>query len=168
MTLNFKQLLRQIKLIVLDVDGVLTNGQLLITPEGDLLRSMNIKDGYALRKAVEMGLQIFIISGSHSKGVTQRLNNLGITEIHLGVKDKKSLLHTLCEKYKVSLNEALYIGDDIPDLEAMKSVRIACCPADAVPEIKAIAIYQSLHKGGEGCVRDIIEQILRVQGHWTH
>ncbi|HNQ13135.1 MAG TPA: HAD hydrolase family protein [Bacteroidia bacterium] len=167
MTLNFKQLLKQIKLIALDIDGVLTNGQLLVTPEGDLLRSMNIKDGYAMKKAVESGVKIFIISGSNSKGVTQRLNGLGITEIHLGVADKKSLMLSLCDKYKISTSEVLYMGDDIPDLEVMKSVRIACCPADAVAEIKAVSVYQSLQKGGEGCVRDVIEQVLRIQGYWN-
>jgi 3-deoxy-D-manno-octulosonate 8-phosphate phosphatase (KDO 8-P phosphatase) len=164
--MNFKEKLQAVKCFVFDVDGVLTNGQLLVTHEGQLLRSMNIKDGYALQLAVRQGYIVFIISGAISEGVIKRLNGLGIKEVHCGVPDKKQKLEEVLLHHQLSPEQILYMGDDMPDVEVMQFCGIPCCPSDAVPQVKKISIYTSEKKGGEGCVRDIIEQVLTLHGKW--
>jgi 3-deoxy-D-manno-octulosonate 8-phosphate phosphatase (KDO 8-P phosphatase) len=164
--MNFKQRLSHIKCFVFDVDGVLTNGQLLITHEGQQLRSMNIKDGYALQLAVKQGYHVCIISGAVSEGVQKRLNSLGIKEVFIGVRDKKVKLNELAQQYQLKMEEILYMGDDMPDIEAMQCCAIACCPSDAVQQVKNVCIYASPLKGGDGCVRDVIEQALTLHGKW--
>lgn len=164
--MNFKEKLNAIKCFVFDVDGVLTNGQLLVTHEGQQLRSMNIKDGYALQLAVKEGYHVFIISGASSEGVIKRLNGLGIKEVFTGIPDKKVKLNELMEKHLLTSEQVLYMGDDMPDIEVMKSCGIACCPADAVQQVNQISIYMSEKKGGEGCARDVIEQVLALHGKW--
>ncbi|MEP7265606.1 MAG: HAD-IIIA family hydrolase [Bacteroidota bacterium] len=164
--MNFKERLNTIKCFVFDVDGVLTNGQLLVTHEGQQLRIMNIKDGYALQLAVKEGYHIFIISGASSEGVIKRLNGLGIKDVFTGVPDKKAKLNELMEKHLLTPEQVLYMGDDMPDIEVMKLCGIACCPADAVQQVKKISIYVSEKKGGEGCARDVIEQVLALHGKW--
>jgi 3-deoxy-D-manno-octulosonate 8-phosphate phosphatase (KDO 8-P phosphatase) len=165
--MNYKILMKDIKCFVFDVDGVLTNSLLHVTTSGELLRQMNIKDGYALKEALNQGFQICIISGGKNEGVRERLRNLGVTDIHLGVHDKVEVLKEFCDIYKIAMNQVLYMGDDIPDLYPMKLVGLPTCPQDACAEVKAISKYVSHQKGGEGSVRDVIEQVLKVQGKWA-
>lgn len=163
---NYKQLLNHITTFVLDVDGVLTDGSILVSNDGDLLRSMNIKDGYALKKAVKSGYTVCIISGGRNEGVRKRLQGLGITDIHLGVEDKTENLKEFFELYTIDAKNVAYMGDDIPDIYPMRMVGLPCCPQDAVSEVKAISKYISHKNGGKGCVRDLIEQVMKVQGKW--
>ena len=163
---NFKEKLAQIKCFVFDVDGVLTNGQLLVTHEGQQLRIMNIKDGYALQLAVQKGYHIIIISGAVSEGVLKRLNGLGLKVVHTGVKNKKVLLDQLLSDHNFTYEQVLYMGDDMPDLEAMAKCGVPTCPFDAVQQIKNISIYISEKKGGDGCVRDVIEQVMTLHSKW--
>ncbi|MBK7855007.1 MAG: HAD-IIIA family hydrolase [Bacteroidetes bacterium] len=163
---NFKQKLNNIKCFAFDIDGVLTNGQLLVTEEGNLLRTMNIKDGYALKLAMQKGYEVVIISGAKQKGAIERLRRLGIENIFSESKNKQQTLnHFLVEK-KLTHDAVLFMGDDMPDLEVMKNCGIAACPSDAVHDIKSISIYVSPHKGGEGAARDVIEQVLRLHAKW--
>lgn len=154
--------------IVLDMDGVLTDGSLLIMPDGEWVRRMNIKDGYILQLAVKKGYRVIVITGSSSVPVEKRLNRLGITMVFQQVKDKLILLKTLMEEHGFSGAETLYMGDDMPDLEVMKFCGLSCCPADSSRDILAIADYISPVKGGDGCVRDVLEKLMRVQGKWEH
>jgi 3-deoxy-D-manno-octulosonate 8-phosphate phosphatase (KDO 8-P phosphatase) len=163
---NYKQLLRKVTTFIFDVDGVLTNGMLLVMPDGEFLRSMNIRDGYAMQLAVKKGYRMAIISGGHSNGVPIRLKRLGIDEVHMGVADKMAVYKDLLHRHSIDPAGVLYMGDDLPDLGVLKSVGVPCCPADAAPEIRAASCYISPINGGAGCVRDIIEQTLRLHGHW--
>jgi 3-deoxy-D-manno-octulosonate 8-phosphate phosphatase (KDO 8-P phosphatase) len=168
MEISFKQLLPKISTLIFDVDGVLTNGMVTIMPDGELVRNMNIKDGYALKTAVDKGYNVCIISGGKNEGVRKRLANLGIKDIYLGAHDKILQYDELVKKYNLKPENVLYMGDDIPDYPVMKMVGLSCCPNDAAPEIQKISKYISDKKGGEGCVRDIIEQVLRVQEKWEN
>lgn len=163
---NYKELLKEITTFILDVDGVLTNGKILVTSKGKMLREMNIKDGFIIKYALDKGFKIFIISGGTNKGVKERLKDLGIEEIFLGEHTKKDTYDKLIKKYNLKKNEIVYMGDDIPDIPVMKKIGVPCCPNDAVPDVKQISIYISKKNGGQGCVRDIIEQTLRVQNKW--
>jgi len=163
---SYKEILPQINTLIFDVDGVLTNGMVTIMPDGEMIRHMNIKDGYALKAAVNAGFKVCIISGGTNEGVRTRLKNLGITDIYLGAHNKVIQYSEILEKYNLQSENVLYMGDDIPDFPVMKLVGLSCCPNDAAPEIQQIATYISNKKGGEGCVRDVIEQTLRVQGKW--
>ncbi len=149
-----------------DVDGVLTNGNLLIMPNGVMARTMNIKDGYALQLAVKKGYKVWIISGGNSEDVKHRLSLLGITEVHMKVGNKKDLLSALATTHGVALDTILYMGDDMPDYEAMQLAGIAACPSDAAIDIKSIAQYKALTKGGEGCAREVIEKVLKLNDQW--
>ena len=164
---NYKSLLPKIKTFIFDVDGVLTDGKFMITTEGELLRSFDTKDGYAMKCALIKGYKIAIISGGTNEGVRQRFKELGVFDIYLGAHHKIEAYQDLLDNYALHPDEILYIGDDIPDIAVMEKVGVGCCTADAVPDVKAIADYISHKKGGEGCVREIIEQVLRVQGKWT-
>ncbi|QMU64472.1 MAG: HAD hydrolase family protein [Flavobacteriaceae bacterium] len=163
---SYKLYLSQIDTFIFDVDGVLTNGTVTIMPDGELVRQMNIKDGYALKTAIYKGYRIYIISGGTNEGVRTRLKNLGMTDIFLGVHDKIKQYFELVNRDDLHSENVLYMGDDIPDYPVMKVVGMPCCPNDAVPEIQKISKYVSNKKGGEGCVRDIIEQVMRVQEKW--
>lgn len=163
---NYKELLKEITTFILDVDGVLTNGKILVTSKGKMLREMNTKDGFIIKYALSKGFKIFIISGGTNKGVKERLKDLGIEEIFLGEHTKKDTYDKLIKKYNLKKNEIVYMGDDIPDISVMKKIGVPCCPNDAVPDVKQISIYISKKNGGQGCVRDIIEQTLRVQNKW--
>lgn len=158
---------KPIKLFVLDVDGVLTDGSLLILNDGQMARRMNIKDGYALQLAIKKGYLILVISGGNSEAVKTRLQKLGIEDVWMNVTDKKDLLLQYVTKQHLLWSQVLYMGDDIPDYSCMQMAGLACCPADAVPEIKVIAQYISPLNGGEGCVRDIIEKVLKLNDHWN-
>ncbi len=163
---NYKNLLKNITTFVFDYDGVLTNGIVLVTNEGNQLRTANVKDGYALQLAVKKGFRIAIISGGNSESMRRRFDGLGITDVFLGVENKRKLFEEYTQKNNIQQQEILFMGDDIPDFELMQLVGVPTCPADAAEEIKNQAVYISAYKGGEGCVRDIIEQTLKVQEKW--
>lgn len=165
---NYKEYLNQINTFVFDVDGVLTDGTIQVNTKGELLRTMNMKDGYALKIAQQNGYTVCIISGGTNEGVRSRLRNLGLTNIYLGVQDKVEQLDEFLDIYDLKAENVLYMGDDIPDYYVMKLVGMPCCPQDAATEIKEISKYVSHKKGGKGCVRDVIEQVLKVQGKWLN
>ncbi|HEY0677762.1 MAG TPA: HAD-IIIA family hydrolase [Chitinophagaceae bacterium] len=164
--MNLLDRFRQVKIFVFDVDGVLTDGALYVFDSGEQVRRMNIKDGFALQLAVKKGYSIIVISGSHSEAVISRLNKLGITEVHMKITDKKSKLEELLRKYNIDWPNILFMGDDIPDYSLMKVAGLACAPSDAAPEIKQLAHYVSPLTGGNGCVREIIEKVLKLNNHW--
>lgn len=163
---NFKASLKNINTFILDVDGVLTDGSVLVLPDGEQVRKFNIKDGYALQLAVKLGYHIEIISGGTSESVRLRLNGLGIEHVNLACKDKMAVFKKCIEKNELTPENILYVGDDIPDYEVMKAVGLACSPSDAAEEIKSISHYVSPKGGGQGCIRDILEQTMKVQGKW--
>lgn len=152
---------------VFDVDGVLTDGTLIILPGGVMARKMNVKDGYALQLAVKRGYNVVVISGGASEEVADRLHKLGVSAVFMRLTDKLAVLKEYLEKKHLDWNEVLFMGDDIPDLEVMKNAGLACCPADAVQEIKEICAYISPLNGGYGCGRDVIEKVLKLRGHWN-
>ena len=164
--MSFLQQFKPITTFVFDIDGVLTDGGLLILNDGQLARTMNIKDGYAMQLAVKKGYRIVIISGSHSDAVKERLSKLGVTECYMDVHDKKAKLLEIIAQYGLDRQEIMYMGDDIPDLAAMQLVGLPCCPADAVEEIKQSAQYISPFAGGKACVRDVIEKVMQLKGGW--
>ena len=163
---NFKEGLSAVKAFAFDVDGVLSSPEVYLHPNGELMRSMNTKDGYALQYAVKKGYPIAIITGGKTNSVAERFRGLGITDIYLGASYKIDDLNDFIVKYGLSPIEVLYMGDDLPDYEVLKKVGVPCCPADAVEEIKAVSHYISSFEGGKGCVRDVIEQVLRLHGRW--
>jgi len=162
---NFKEQLKYIQAFVFDVDGVFSDNVILHI-NGDLMRHMNVKDGFAVKTAAQKGIKIGIITGGDSESVRQRFKVLGVKDIYIASGSKMLDFEDFCKKHNLTPNQVLYMGDDIPDYEVMKIVGIAACPADAVHEIKSISHYISDKKGGEGCVRDIIEQVLKSQGKW--
>ena len=164
--MNILSRLRFVRAFVFDMDGVLTDGALFIEQDGQWLRRMNIKDGYALQVAVKMGYRIIIVSGSDSAPVESRLRMLGLTEVFMKVNDKERFLKDYLSKNNISLSETLFMGDDIPDYKCMIIAGFACCPADAAVEIKQISSYISAMRGGYGCVRDVIEKVLKLNNHW--
>lgn len=164
--MNKLERFKNIDTFIFDVDGVFTSGNLLITEAGELLRTMNVKDGYAVKRAVEAGFRIAIITGGSSKGVTKRLEGLGITDIYTGTHDKLTAYREYDDIHDLDEANVLYMGDDIPDLEVMRIVGLPCCPQDAVVEIREVCYYVSPHKGGRGCVRDVIERVMKLQGKW--
>ena len=165
--MNLLSLFKNIKLFVLDVDGVLTDGSLLVLNDGQMARRMHIKDGYALQLAIKKGYQILVISGGSSDAVRDRLEKLGITEIWMNVTDKKEILLKYVSDKNLQWPQVLYMGDDIPDLDPMQMAGLACCPVDAVAEVKAISHYISTVAGGQGCVRDVIEKVMKLNSNWN-
>ena len=163
---NYKEFLSQITTFIFDVDGVLTDGTLQISTNGDLLRTMNIKDGFAMKHAMQKGFTVCIISGGYNEGVRHRLKGLGVTDIYLGCPDKVEQMEEFLDIYDIKPEQVLYMGDDMPDYYAMQKVGLPCCPQDAVAEIKEVSRYISHKKGGKGCVREVIEQVMKVQGKW--
>jgi 3-deoxy-D-manno-octulosonate 8-phosphate phosphatase (KDO 8-P phosphatase) len=163
---NYKNFLPHIKTFIFDVDGVLTDGKILITNEGELLRSFDTKDGYAMKCALVQGYKIVIITGGRNQGVEDRFKELGVFDIYMGAHHKIDAYQDLMDNYDLDPETILYVGDDIPDIPVMEKVGLGCCPSDAVSDVKAMSNYVSHKKGGEGCVREIIEQVLRVQGKW--
>ena len=166
--MNVLPVFKKIKAFVLDVDGVLTDSSVLVLNDGQQARRMNIKDGYALQLAIKKGYKVLVISGGTSDAVKIRLQKLGVTDVHLDISNKKETLLQYVQQHGLLWEEVLYMGDDIPDLQVMKMAGLACCPADAVAEIRQISHYVSPVSGGEGCVRDVIEKVLKLNGHWYH
>jgi len=165
--MNYKEIFKNITTVVLDVDGVLTNGDIILMPGMQPVRKMNAKDGYAMQLAVRNGIRMAIITGGKSPEVKERLQGLGITDIYLGASSKMESYEDLKMCYDLKDDEILYMGDDLPDYDIMKIVALAAAPQDAAPEIKSVADYVSPVNGGKGCVRDVLEQLLKIQGKWA-
>ena len=163
---NYKEYLEHITTFIFDVDGVLAEDQLLVSSNGDLLRVMHSKDGMAIKIAVKKGFNVAIISGGLNEGVKIRLERLGVKDVFLGISDKVTTYNDYVKTNSLISENILYMGDDLSDYELMKLVGLPCAPQDAVQEIKAISKYVSHKKGGKGCARDVIEQVLKVQGKW--
>jgi 3-deoxy-D-manno-octulosonate 8-phosphate phosphatase (KDO 8-P phosphatase) len=164
--MNILQLFKPIKTFLFDVDGVLATDLLIVLQDGEYVRNMNSKDGYALQFAVKKGYRVAIITGGISMAVKERLIRLGIKDIYMGIRNKKETILNYIKENDLNTDEILYMGDDIPDYECLKIVGLPCCPKDAVEEIKCISKYISPFKGGYGCGRDVIEKVLKLNGHW--
>jgi len=165
--MTYLKQLAKLETFIFDVDGVYTDGKVTLNEEGDMLRGMNIKDGYITKEAMAQGLNIIVISGGTSEAVRKRFEKLGVKMIFLGVEDKYELLHELILDGELEPRTSGYMGDDVPDLEAMKLVDFICCPQDAIQEIKDIAHYISPVDGGEGCVRDVLEKAIKLKELWS-
>lgn len=163
---NFKEDLVSIKAFVFDIDGVLSLQTISLNAFGVPNRTVNLRDGYALQLAVKKGYHIGIISGSNSKEYLKRLKILGITHIYLNSRSKLEDYIHFRKKFNLNDSEIIFMGDDIPDFEVMKVAGVPVCPSDADSEIKQVSSYISDKKGGEGCVRDVIEQVLRLHNNW--
>ena len=157
---------RNINTFVFDVDGVLTDGMVYVFDNGEQVRKMSIKDGFALQLAIRKGYRVLVISGGQSSAVASRLRKLGISDVFMGITDKRAILLEYMSSRSISREEVLFMGDDIPDFMAMKEAGIPSAPADARPEIIRQATYISMYQGGNGCVRDVIEKVLKLNGHW--
>lgn len=166
MTTNYKAQLQQINTFIFDVDGIFTDNIVYLTADGEQMRTANVKDGYVVQLAIKKGLNIAIISGGKSEAVRKRFEGLGLTDIFLGSSNKIAVLEKYCSDKNIKPEEICYMGDDIPDYHVMKKVALACCPSDAAHEIREIAHYVSPFKGGKGCVRDVLEQALKIKGLW--
>lgn len=158
--------LKRIKAIVFDVDGVLSGETITLHPNGEPMRTVNIKDGYAIQLAMKMGLRIAILTGGRTESVRKRYENLGVEDIYMGCEVKMKAYKEFMERYQLDDAEVMYMGDDIPDLEIMRKVGCPVCPADACEEVKEVSLYISDRKGGYGCGRDVVEQTLRAQDKW--
>jgi 3-deoxy-D-manno-octulosonate 8-phosphate phosphatase (KDO 8-P phosphatase) len=159
---------QKISTFIFDVDGVFTDGNVLVTEAGEMLRTMSTRDGQAVRYAMDAGYKVIIITKGFSEGVRKRFEFLGVTEMYDKLKEKTSAFHDAVQKYNLKKEELLYMGDDLPDLPLLRLVHLPCCPCDAAPEIIANAEYISPLKGGAGCVRDVIEKVMRLQGRWPN
>jgi 3-deoxy-D-manno-octulosonate 8-phosphate phosphatase (KDO 8-P phosphatase) len=157
-----------VKAFAFDVDGVFTNGSVMLHPGGEFIRMMNIKDGFAVQHAVKMGYPIAIITGGYSKMVKKRFSVLGVKDVYMKSANKIKAFDAFLDRYHLEPADILYMGDDLPDYEVMRKAGFPACPADAAEEIRQISLYASHKKGGEGCVRDIIEQVLRLHGKWMN
>ena len=164
---NFKEIIAEVEAFIFDVDGVMTDGKIIPIESGDFLRCYYAKDGYALAYAVKQGCNICVISGGFGRNLESHLQRLGIKHSYLGCMDKIAAMHDFAAKTGIDLNKAIYMGDDIPDLECMRMVGIPVAPADGCSEVLETAVYISEYNGGAGAVRDIIEQVLRVKGIWA-
>lgn len=166
--MNILELFKPVTAFVFDVDGVLTDGSVRVMNGGLQARKMNIRDGFALQMALKKGYRVKIISGGNSPEVQDRLEKLGVKDVSMSVPDKKQVITDFMTGKKLKKEQVLYMGDDLPDLSALISVGLACCPADAVPEVMEAVQYISPFKGGETCVRDVIEKVLRLNDHWVY
>ena len=167
MAKSYKEILNDITTFIFDIDGVLTDSSVHVSSTGEMLRIMNIRDGFAMKAALESGYNLCIISGGSNEGVRIRLQNLGIKDIHLGSADKVKTFKEYAALHNINPEHVLYMGDDIPDYHVMQLMGLPTCPQDAVPEIKGISKYISHINGGKGAVREVIEQVMKVQGKWT-
>jgi len=159
--------MKAVRAFVFDVDGVFTNNELLITENGEFLRSMHVRDGQALKWAIQAGYTLGVITGGSSEGVKQRFTQqLGVQEYYSGIQDKALAFQSFMQRTGLKSTEICYMGDDLPDLPPLRKSALACCPFDAVPEVKAVSDYISPWVGGSGCVRDVVEKVMKIQGKW--
>lgn len=163
---NYKALLTEVTTFIFDYDGVMTDGRVILQHSDPPLRTANVKDGYVLQLAVKLGYNVVIISGGYSPSMENRFETLNIKDAFIGVRNKKEVFDRYIKERNINPKQVIYMGDDLPDLPVMKEVGVPVCPADAAEEIKNASLYISDKRGGEGCVRDIIEQVLKVQGKW--
>jgi 3-deoxy-D-manno-octulosonate 8-phosphate phosphatase (KDO 8-P phosphatase) len=168
MSNNFKEDLKKVKAFAFDVDGVFSTVETYLHPSGELMRTMNLHDGYAMQYTLKLGYPVGIISRGDSDSVYKRFERLGINDIYLQCTDKLKALNKFLTKHHLDPGEVLYMGDDLPDLEVLSHVGIPTCPANAVYEVKNICQYISDKKGGHGCVRDVLEQALKLHGNWMN
>ncbi len=166
--MNYKEKLHSIKAFVFDYDGVMTDGNLWIGDDNNVIRSGNVKDGYALQYAVKKGYEIAIISGGRGDSICRRMKMLGIESVFVESANKKEVFFNYLKDKGLRADEVLFMGDDIPDYDLMLEAGVATCPSDAVEEIKSVADYISSYSGGKGCVRDVIEQVMRLHNQWFH
>lgn len=164
--MNYLARLNQIKAFVFDVDGVLTDGTVTLLPDGQQMRRMHSRDGYAIQLAVKKGYTVAIITGGRSQPVAQRMRDLGVTDLYLGITNKGEALTDFMFSHSLEPENVLYMGDDVPDLPALRMAGLACCPANAAPEAKAESLYVAHTVGGAGCAREVIEMAMRAQGQW--
>lgn len=164
--LHVFDLMRATRAFVFDVDGVFTNNDVLVTEAGEFLRTMNVRDGQAVKWATEKGYPVCIITGGRSGGVVKRFQVLGVQQVYTGRHDKLPVFEQFMREYKLSPIEMCYMGDDLPDLPVLRKTGLPACPYDAVPEVQKEARYVSPYKGGQGCVRDIIEKVMKLRGDW--
>ena len=157
---------RQVKVFAFDIDGVLTDGMVYVMDTGEQVRRMSIKDGFALQLAIKKGYKVVVISGSFSQPVADRLAKLGVTDTYMRIHNKLACLQQYLATNELTLEQVLFMGDDIPDLELMENCGLPACPSDAVGEIRQASQYVSRFGGGEGCVRDVIEKVLKLNNHW--
>lgn len=163
----FREDLKEVRAFVFDIDGVLSRPVFYVGPGGELLRSLNVKDGFAIKQAIQAGFQVGIISGARPGPLGERLRSLGVTDLYMASTDKSDDFRDFMSKYSLSAEQVLYMGDDLPDYAPMQDAGFPVCPVDAAPEVKAIACYISPYSGGDGCVRDVIEQTLKAQHLWN-
>ena len=164
--MNLLERLSRIRMLVFDMDGVLTDGKIMVMPDGQWVRTSDIKDGYAIQLAVKNKLIIAVITGSHDAGIASRLIKLGVSEFYPQVISKSAVLSSLMDKYSLVSEEVLFMGDDIPDLEAFEIAGIKACPSNAAAELLSKADFISTRVGGDGCVREILEKVLKIKGKW--
>ena len=164
----FKEKLKDIEAFVFDNDGVFTDGTVYLMPGGEQVRTASTRDGYAVQHAVKCGVKLAMISGGTSEEVVRRMNGLGMTEVIMGASMKLGAFEALCARWSVDPTKVCYMGDDIPDLPVLKAAGLACCPFDAAPEIRAEVDYVSPVHGGKGCVRDVLEQFMKLKGLWMN
>ena len=166
--MNIDEQFNRVSTFIFDVDGVLTDGSILVLENGLQARRMNIRDGYALQLAVKKGYRVLVISGAATSPAEDRLRKLGIQELHFGIPDKRLLVQEYMKQHDISKEEVLFMGDDHPDYSAMQVVGLPVCPADAIEDVRTISKYISPINGGQGCVRDVIEKVMRMRGDWQH
>ena len=164
--MSYKEKLIKIKNFVFDVDGVFTDGSIIVDNSGNELRVFSTRDGIAVKLATDKGYNFCVISGGKNEGVRKRLNKLGIKNVYLGVNNKMEVFKSFMNDNNLKTTETMFMGDDIPDIQILKMVGLSCCPNDAANEVREVVDYISIKKGGEGCVRDIIEQVLTIQKNW--
>lgn len=164
---NFKEDIARVEAMIFDVDGVMTDGRIIPTAEGDFIRCYNCKDGYALAYAIRHGYRVCVITGGYGKILERRLRMLGMQDFYIDCMDKITTLREYMKKYNLNPENVLYMGDDIPDLECMREVGMPVCPADSAAEVIECSRYVSEFEGGRGAVRDIVEQVLRARGDWA-
>ena len=163
---NYKKFLKDITTFILDVDGVMTNGKIIYTHDGKIDRQFQAKDGYAIKHAISKGYNFVIISGGTQNNIKKRLKSLGVEDVFISAFDKLKIFNDYIAKKNLSPDNILYMGDDNPDIDVLKIVKISTCPSDASSDVKEVCDYISNKKGGEGCVRDVIEQVMRVHNKW--
>lgn len=164
--MNYKTKLSEITTVMLDFDGVLTDGKVFLMPPKEFVRTMHVRDSWAIQFAVKKGIRIVLITGGNSEVVRERMSYLGVNDVFLAASDKLGVFQDYITEHRLDPQEIMYIGDDIPDYQVMKIVGLPVCPYDAVEEIRSVCKYVSPLKGGEGVVREILEQLLKVQGKW--
>ncbi len=163
---NFKEDIARVRGFVFDVDGVFTDNRLAILPDGEFVRSYNSKDGFVIRQLVKKGYPVCIISGGKGRALELRFEMLGVTDVYLDCFEKLDRLERFMAKHGLEADQVLFMGDDVPDIPPMRRVGMPVCPADAAIDVKAVSRYVSAYAGGEGCVRDVVEQVLRARGDW--